>query len=400
MSSDVLILQADARHIPLKDECVQCVVTSPPYWGLRKYEGKQEYVWGGTLGCVHDWSSNGRRREKPDRGTVGKDANGSGVFGGPRTQPAKVARGIPVPFGDTCNICGAWRGGFGQEPTIELYVAHTVEVLREIRRVLRGDGILFWNVGDSYANDSKWGGKTGGKHVKGLHVNDGVGRGKRNSGLAPKNLSLIPARIVIAAQADGWYVRSSIIWRKPGPMPESVRDRPTRAHEYVFMLTKSEQYFYNWQEARDPLKKSSVSRLAQSVSSQEGSARANGGAKTNGKMKAVRFGGNKSESNDQTRLASGNEWNPEVEDGANWRDVWDISHEGYSGAHFAVMPSELARRCVIAGSKPGDLVLDPFGGSGTTARVAVELNRRAVSADLAYHKHAVGRTRNVQRNLL
>ena len=269
-----MILRADARHIPLRDECVQCVVTSPPYFGLRRYE----------------------------------------------------ASGLDP---------------FGNENSIDLYVQHTVEILREIRRVLKPSGIVWWNVGDSYAgswgNYSEKNRSAGHQRIirNGSTVPNPAYAGAedwrpptagKDIGARAKNLCLIPSRVAIAAQSDGWYVRAAIVWRKKSPMPESVLDRPTRSHEMIYMLTKADTYFYNWHEARDPLKKSSVDRLCQDIAAQDGSDRANGGAKKNGKMKAVRFGGTKSETNDQTRLASGNEWNPDSAAGANWRDVWDIAH--------------------------------------------------------------------------
>jgi DNA modification methylase len=289
-----------------------------------------------------------------------------------------------------------------------MYVQHSVEILRELRRVLRPDGVLFWNIGDSYHNGDKGGYRKGwlglrSEIQKSNMTADIPGSPNRTPqvGLKPKDLCLIPARVALAAQQDGWWVRSEIIWRKIAPMPESVLDRPTRSHESIFLFTKNERYFWNWQEARDPLKASSVSRLVQDIDMQDGSTRANGGTKTNGNMKAARFGGSrKSQINDQTRLASGNEWRQNPSDGANWRDVWDIGHEGFDGAHFAVMPSEVARRCILAGTKVGDTVLDPFAGSGTVGRVAIELNRHAILNDLAYHDLSEKRTKNVQRSLL
>jgi DNA modification methylase len=156
----------------------------------------------------------------------------------------------------------------------------------------------------------------------------------------------------------GWYLRSDVIWAKSNPMPESVRDRPTSAHEHVFLLTKQARYFYDAEAIAEPAEESSLARLSQDVSAQAGSLRANGGAKTNGPMRAV--GGS-------TR---------------NARNVWTIATQPYSGAHFATMPPDLAERCIKAGSKPGDTVLDPFGGAGTTGLVADRLGRSAILCEL------------------
>jgi DNA modification methylase len=132
-------------------------------------------------------------------------------------------------------------GQIGLEATPDAFVAEMVAVFREVRRVLRNDGTLWLNLGDSYANDTKWGGSSSGKHVKGLHGDTGVGRGKRTTGLKAKDLIGIPWLVAFALRADGWYLRSDIIWHKPNPMPESVTDRPTKAHEYLFLLAKSER---------------------------------------------------------------------------------------------------------------------------------------------------------------
>jgi hypothetical protein len=142
-------------------------------------------------------------------------------------------------------------GQLGLEPTPEEYVANMVAVFREVRRVLRADGTLWLNLGDSYANDTKWGGSSGGKHVAALHGQTGIGRQKVTTGLKAKDLVGIPWRVAFALQADGWYLRSDIIWAKPNPMPESVTDRPTKAHEYLFLLSKSARYYYDADAVRE-----------------------------------------------------------------------------------------------------------------------------------------------------
>lgn len=266
----------------------------------------------------------------------------------------------------------------GSEVTPQEYVTHLVEVFRLVRDMLVDDGTLWLNIGDSYANDGKCGGETGGTQA---YLDDAnrkrVGREKKITGLKPKDLVGIPWLLAFALRADGWYLRSEIIWHKPAPMTESVQDRPTRSHEHVFLLAKSERYFYNTEAARDPLKETSRARLGQpNYDGQEGSARANGGAKTNGKMKAVGS-----------------------DAGANWRDVWSIASEGTSEAHFAVMPSKLVERCIIAGSRPGDVVLDPFFGSGTVGKAAQLLNRLWIGCELNRDYEQMQRNRTSQMGM-
>ena len=305
---------------------MQCVVTSPPYWGLRKYEGEQELVWGGQKNCRHDWTSAGRRGAHPDRPTGGKDANGSGVFvPGPREQAAKKARGEAVQFGNACK-CGAWRGAYGLEPAVEMYVEHTVEILHEVRRVLRPDGVCFWNIGDSYA--SAWScnrrsvvGQGAAKAAdrvdrisKSKRIDRGNGRwgggNNTSAGLKEKDLCLIPFRVALAAQADGWWVRSDIVWAKPNPMPESATDRPTRAHEYVLMLTKSANYFWDADAVREPQTGNAHSR------------------RTDGKRDGT---GTKVDSAIRGTHAGWRDEYIEVQGGRNLRSVWTFPSQPYSG---------------------------------------------------------------------
>jgi DNA modification methylase len=319
----ITIYHGDCREVlpTLGPGLAQCCVTSPPYWGLRDY-GNENQV--------------------------------------------------------------------GLEGSPEAYVSQIGSIFSQVSRVMNDEGILFLNIGDCYHNGDK-----GGYAKDRVTATDSMQRSNLGANfigapnrqphpfLKPKDLVGVPWMVAFALRSSGWWLRSEIIWRKPSPMPESVLDRPTRSHEFVFLLSKSEHYFYNWREARDPLKVSSLARLGQDVQLQDGSSRANGGTKTNGTMKAARFGGSrKSQINDQTRLASGNEWKQDPADGANWRDVWDISHEGFDGEHFAVMPYELANRCVRAGAKPGCLILDPFAGAGTTLHVAKESYCSAIGIEI------------------
>ncbi len=422
--SDLTILYGDARHIPLADHSVQCVVTSPPYWGLRKYAGEQELVWGGREDCEHQWATE-RVTAKSNWESFVKD-NGTTM------KSAASIRASSIFDRGSCINCGAWRGAYGLELTVEMYVQHTVEILREIRRVLRSDGVCFWNIGDSYARDAAKGqhkpgdaGKQnyiiergGGRSASEGHLRsesrgsgDGrVGRADRapirvaSDGLKPKDLCLIPQRVALAAQADGWWVRSDIIWAKPNAMPESVRDRPTDSYEHILMLTKSARYYWDADAVSQPATETSVKRLSQSnLRNQRGSQRVPG--KTNGPMKAV-YGGRNKHAGYGVRVASGREDDGAyLQNGVNVRNVWMFATQPYKGAHFATFPEELPRRCILAATKQGDLVLDPFAGSGTVGRVAIELNRRAVLIDIAYQDQqgyaplAQQRTRGVQRTL-
>jgi DNA modification methylase len=277
-------------------------------------------------------------------------------------------------------------GQIGLEATPEAYVARMVEVFREVRRVLRDDGTCWVNLGDSYFGTGR-----GPTHPTGFHGGDngtsfptkGV---YSHSTLKGKDLCGIPWRVAFALQADGWWLRQDIIWHKPNPMPESVRDRCTKAHEYVFLLTKSERYYYDAEAVSEPVSVSTTARLSQpSLPLQAGSDRVPG--KTNGPMKAVgpRFGGNKFGDSDDPKNAtkSGNVYQiPDANGRRNRRSVWTVTTKPYSGAHFATMPPDLVEPCILAGCPEGGTVLDPFAGSGTTLAVAAELGRSGIGCEL------------------
>ncbi len=346
------------RRLP--SDCVQCAVTSPPYWGLRDY-------------------------------------------------------GVP--------------GQLGMEPTPALYVERVTEVFEEVRRVLRSDGTLWLNLGDSYSNDGKWRAATGGKHARGLHGTS-VGRARRDSGLKPKNMVGIPSRVAFALQARGWYLRADVVWSKPNPMPEAVRDRPTRSHEFVFLLSKNPTYFYDGFALREPRSARGAERYRYPF----------GGAKNEALRESERTG-----TGTRTRLVGVR--NPSETRHA--RSVWTIPTQAFRGAHFATFPELLASRCVVAGTSaygacavcgspwrrlievtyanPGNrktngprstanrrsspgfeirlersertrgwaptctcgepaavpcVVLDPFAGSGTTGAVAIRTGRRFIGVEL------------------
>ena len=317
------ILTGDVRDIlpTLEADSVDCVVTSPPYWGLRDY----------------------------------------GV-----------------------------AGQIGLEPTLGEHIGVMVSVFRAVRRALKPTGTLWLNYGDCYATSPN--GRSA-ADVKALGNDDRTFRDKPFStiggALKPKDLCMVPNRLAIALQEDGWWVRSEIVWHKPNPMPESVFDRPSTAHEKVFLLTRSPKYFYDAEAIREPAKPASVARWAQNVEEQTGSTRANGGAKTNGNMKAVGGPRAKDKQRGHSRRHAGfNErWDAmeraeQVAGGANARNVWTIATQPFSEAHFATFPSELAERCIKAGCPENGLVLDPFGGAGTVGLVAGKLLRRSILIEL------------------
>jgi DNA modification methylase len=245
----------------------------------------------------------------------------------------------------------------GLEPTLEAYIANMVAVFRQVSRVLRDDGTFWLNMGDSYGQNQGNGFDT--------HSDGGIRKAlaatsKVKTGLKPKDLCGIPWRLAFALQADGWYLRSDIIWHKPNPMPESVTDRPTKAHEYIFLLAKQERYFYDADAIKEPV------------------APGNEGATTG-------FYSNRA--NAMGIVPSGNEaipisLQPTRSEMRNKRSVWTIPTQPYVDAHFATFPEEIPKLCILAGSKLGDTVLDPFAGSGTTGQVAIELGRRAVLIEL------------------
>jgi len=322
-------------------ESVHCVVTSPPYWGLRDY-------------------------------------------------------GEP--------------GQLGLEATPEAYVANMVDVFREVRRVLRDDGTVWLNLGDSYSRDpAKGGSGPNGKHdlipdygdarrimseAKGSSAAR-VGRGDRapvrvGAGLAQKQLVGIPWRVAFALQADGWYLRSDIIWSKPNPMPESVTDRPTKAHEYVFLLTKAARYYFDADAVREPPQQPSRGGVI-------GQARYTSMSAHPKSLVEVCPGG--------TGRRKGSSQRPEYRESLsqptsrNIRTVWTIATQPYPGAHFATFPEKLVEPCVKAGCPPDGVVLDPFAGSGTVGRVANRLGRRAVLIDLSADYIDQAMLRNAQAPL-
>lgn len=320
----------------LPDNCIDCCVTSPPYFGLRDY-GTQEQI--------------------------------------------------------------------GLEETPELFVQQLVNVFSEVKRVLKPEGTLWLNLGDSYSGSGKGiGDTTGDKWKQG--TNKGTREGKFvkvNTGLKAKDLIGIPWMVAFALRSNGWYLRQDIIWNKPNPMPESVTDRCTKAHEYIFLLSKSSKYYYDAKSIKTKVTDATVQRMLQQIEDQKGSERVPG--KTNGTMKAVGPGRNARKGVD---VKGGNQGSgvgiPAMAvhgnglDGhsgyfdkegnliggvmANKKSVWTVTTKPFKDAHFATFPEDLIVDCIKAGCPENGIVLDPFMGAGTTALVARKLNRNYIGYEL------------------
>jgi DNA modification methylase len=289
-------------------------------------------------------------------------------------------------------------GQIGLEKTPEEYVALLVSIFADVRRVLKDDGTLWLNLGDKWASGGNGG---GGSFMAERgdacdHASQAKGWRKPPVGYKDKDLVGIPWMTAFALRADGWYLRQCNIWAKPNGMPESVSDRSTASHEYVFQLSKSNDYFYDIDAARTPPAPATETRLAQNVEEQEGSRRANGGAKTNGSMRAVHR--DKQRGHGRVHAGFNARWDAmergeQQANGSNLRSVWWISPAQYREAHYAVMPNRLAEICIVAGSRVGDTVLDPFGGAGTTGLVADRLGRDALLIELNEKYAAMARER-------
>ncbi len=315
----------------LPQESIQCCVTSPPYWGLRDY-GVPAQVWGGDCEHAHTWGPmirvNATNHTAKRRWNHAR--NGRGEEQPLEKRPGWVRHKIEQ--GSFC-CCGAWRGSLGLEPTPTLYVEHIVEVFRGVRRVLRADGTCWLNLGDSYARDEGKGQHKPGQLGKQTYIADGGGgraavAAKLNvARLKPKDLCGIPWRVAFALQADGWYLRSDIIWAKPNPMPESVTDRPTKTHEHVFLLAKSERYYYDAEAIKEPI---SPKTRTVHTTPRKGTGVESTGEKLNLWMER-----------------NGGRYHPDTR---NKRSVWTIATEPYAGAHFATYPTGLVEPCIKAGT--------------------------------------------------
>ena len=251
----------------------------------------------------------------------------------------------------------------GQEPTPEEYVNKLVAIMGEVHRVLRSDGTLWLNLGDSYVGSGAKGKYTDPKNKKGRNGQQDKANNNKVKGLKPKDMVGIPWRVAFALQAEGWYLRSDIIWHKPNPMPIPVNDRPTSCHEHIFLLSKNKKYYYDKDAILEPLK--DPNRVDPPTSSGFG-----GHKHTNNKDKTL------------NNAYSGNLYDATKLKGKNKRDVWTVSTRAYTGAHFAVYPPKLIEPCILAGCPDDGTVLDPFSGSGTTGVVAMNNGKNYIGIEL------------------
>ncbi len=298
------------------------------------------------------------------------------------------------------------EGQIGLESTPGEFVAAMVEVFREVRRVLKDDGTLWLNLGDSYASGGRKTRDPGRSKIHPSYEGDAYQEGLRPSeppGIKPKDLIGIPWRVAFALQADGWYLRQDIIWHKPNPMPESVRDRCTKAHEYIFLMSKSERYFYDQEATKEPAVASDLGAMGGGAQRLPDGSNANGGRNFRGHLP-----GNKSHKGTNAyhdgaeehrtkeglvRYSTKVNADPSLMLTRNKRSVWSITTKPFKEAHFATFPPDLPEICIKAGSREGDTVLDPFGGAGTTGLVANRLGRNAILTELNPEYAAMARRR-------
>lgn len=397
--TDITILQGDVveqlRTLP--DCSVQCVVTSPPYYGLRAYSTTpQIWIDGPPLCDNHDWTKTPPRRSRKVADVKDQESK----------QASSAGTMHELSETDICQTCGAWRGELGMEPTPELFVKHIVSVFSEVKRVLRDDGVLWINFGDSY-----WGGKgqsahgdperhiarlAAGKTINQPHQEIGkpgetLNKDGKHPVIKPKDMIGIPWMVAFALRADGWYLRSDIIWSKPNPMPESVTDRPTKAHEYVFLLTKKAKYYYDADAIREPHitqedRPDGIMRnrlfmydSKENLLRPKNLNRVEGVHNMHKAREMARHGTNIPGHSGNYNANGECILNP---NGRNRRTVWEIATQPTPDAHFATFPEALVEPCIKAGSKIGDTILDPFGGSGTTAKVARDLKRDCILIEL------------------
>jgi DNA modification methylase len=366
----------ELRRMPA--ESVHCVVTSPPYWGLRDYKLVPQ-VWDGDPACVHEFDEETMEVEV-GAGNWTQAENGPGLASGrPQTRfegDVRAARQntefVTIRQG-FCTKCTAWRGSLGLEPTPDLYVQHIVQVFREVRRVMRDDATLWLNMGDSYASSGVMDSvEERNRYAK---VDGGLlpaaGRAPTPQGLKPKDLVGMPWRVAFALQADGWWLRSDIIWAKPNPMPESVTDRPTKAHEFLFLMAKSAQYFYDADAIREPYAEGTYDRLFEpTFDGQTGGPKDYGttgvspsrsARKTMENLRArIRnrtIGEEVRNKTADTPHLGGRRQAPELGEpnafhpfGRNKRTVWEIPTEPFPEAHFATFPQMLVHPCILAGT--------------------------------------------------
>lgn len=356
------------KNIP--DNSVDCVITSPPYYGLRDY-GTGKWI-GGRPDCPH------RRLSKASDKTITGHA-----------QEELKGNVGDVIYKTVCPLCGAVRedNQIGLENSPSEYISALSEVFDEVYRVLKPTGTFWLNLGDTYSSSGR------GQYPDGCHnlskKTSGMILPKDSKSLPSKNMYGLPWRIAFTLQNKGWILRQDIIWAKPNGTPESVIDRCTRSHEYIFLLSKREKYFFDYEAIMEPVADSTVERMKQNIDKQKGSFQP-GNPKP---MKPVRYGGKKYTENPDIffRTKSGNAYS--FREKRFKRDVWTVSVSRFRGTHFATFPPKLIEPMVLAGCPKGGTVLDPFTGSGTTGVVALLNGRNFIGCELNEEYHAMAEKR-------
>lgn len=358
------VFLGDSREVlkEFPDKCIDTCITSPPYWGLRDY-GTSTWV-GGDKDCSH------RRDTKKSDKCITGHKNFDEMLG--------VGDAI---YKSECKRCGAKRvdSQIGLEDEVNDYIEQLVDVFGEVHRILKDDGTVWLNLGDSYSGST---GKSGGvskiQSVKRQLDTGSIGslRPAKVAGLKRKDLIGIPWRAAFALQKYGWYLRQDIIWHKPNPMPEPTKDRCVKSHEYIFLLSKNPQYYFDADSIKEP-----------SVTPNTGTS-----------WKQRKLDGEPMRHGLQGAAAVG-AGNFKTYEKRNKRSVWTVPTKPYAGAHFATFPPELITPCIKAGSREGGIVLDPFMGSGTIAEYSKRLGRLYTGVELNEEYHALINERTSQMEM-
>jgi len=390
------VLQA-LKQLP--DNSIDCIVTSPPYYGLRSYKDA-DTIWSENPECEHEWLINISERVDYtgfERNRSGLNKMAEKIDGHKRYATTDIP---PIDKNSVfCSKCGAWKGQLGLEPSYQMYLNHLLLITKELKRVLKPSGTLFWNMGDSYASeggpsrhrgysDPKWAKARNGSFDEPTAYPQGI---------KPKSLMLLPERFAIGMIDQGWILRNKIIWHKPNGIPSSVKDRFANKWEYVFFFVKSKRYFFNLDAIRKPLKEPSIKRISQNVEAQFNIGKVHDFPNNNMNMKNIlihmkqKYEGNRPISNIKHDLAVNRKrsYNDPLHTkaynlmGVNPGDVLNISTKPHTFAHFAVFPEALVEPLIKAGCPQEGIVLDPFAGSGTTLQVALELGLDAIGIEIS-----------------
>ena len=362
---------------PLEDNSIQAIITSPPYWGLRKYD-IPDIIIGGDINCEHEliehFTSPKGGKSHPDRPSN---------VGANRIMSDMDIRGVGIKS-NFCMLCSAWKGQYGLEPSYKDYITHTILWAKEAWRVLKDDGVFFLNIGDSYNGSGGCGSE---KYAMEKHMQFGkktpIGNYQppnKDYSMKSKCKMLIPHRIAISLIDEGWILRNDILWYKTNAMPESCQDRFSKKFEYIFMFVKNPKYYFNL----DAVKIESKTYLTDKRCSALERARMKGyntKIQYNGKSERI-----------SEFMASQPYCNP--------GDVWQINTQPSSEKHYAMWPEKLVERMLLCSTKENDIILDPFAGSGTTLKVAVQNRRKAVGIDLGYSDIQERKLKDIQIKML